>query len=91
MNIHGQGSIWHVRVCVKGSVQKPATILRARICVPSPHVTVHEVQLVKSEYIHWTEVDNVGVTVVNIDVLGMIEVGVVGVIQAITPIVTCHR
>jgi hypothetical protein len=49
VKIHGHGSIWQRRVCVNGSVQKPAIILRARACVPSPHVTVHDVQLVQSE------------------------------------------
>ncbi len=49
MNIHGHGSIWHIRTSVKGSVQNPAIILRACVCVPWPHVTVHDVQLVQSE------------------------------------------
>ena len=62
--IHGHGSILQTRVSCKDSGQKPATTLRARVCVPLPHVTVHVVQSVQSEYTHCTDVDDPGVTVV---------------------------
>ncbi len=92
MNIHEQGSIWHARVSNKDSVQKPAIILRACICVPAPHVTVQDVQLVQSEYTHSLAFTVTGVIVVNIGVgVLVLESGVVGVIQAKIPIVTCDR
>jgi len=69
-------------------------MLRACVCVPAPHVTVQDVQLVQSEYTHSLALMVTGVIVVNIGVTALVlvlESGVVGVIQAKIPIVTCHR
>lgn len=75
--MHGHGSILQLRTSFNSDIHCPAMMLRDRTCVPSPQVTVHDVQSVQFDRIHPTVVDATGVIVVDVEP-SVVDVVVIG-------------